>query len=80
MSATYLRRRRTHAPRARLQRLRKAARRGACWAGAAALMLSIGGCGLAAFPCRVVSATLKVVPGVGDVAATPFDTCASAID
>jgi hypothetical protein len=63
-----------------LQRLRKAARRGACWAGAAALMLSIGGCGLAAFPCRVVSATLKVVPGVGDVAATPFDTCASAID
>nr|WP_258187795.1 DUF6726 family protein [Trinickia symbiotica] len=43
-------------------------------------MLSIGGCGLAAFPCRVVSATLKVVPGVGDVAATPFDTCASAID
>ncbi|PPK43349.1 hypothetical protein B0G57_113107 [Trinickia symbiotica] len=75
-----MRRRRIHAPHARLQRLRKGAIRGACWAGAAALMLSIGGCGLAAFPCRVVSATLKVVPGVGDVAATPFDTCASAID
>ncbi|MFD1971172.1 DUF6726 family protein [Trinickia caryophylli] len=49
-------------------------------AGAALLVASLGGCGVAAFPCRLVSATLKIVPGVGDAAATPFDACASAID
>ncbi|MBV9786252.1 MAG: hypothetical protein JO264_20810 [Acidisphaera sp.] len=44
----------------------------------AALLLS--GCGLAAAPCRVASAGLKVVPVVGHAAATPTDGCAAAID
>lgn len=40
----------------------------------------LGGCGLAAAPCRVVSAGLKIVPLVGHAAATPTDACAAAID
>jgi hypothetical protein len=80
MSAADTRRASSDAQRGRMQLLRKSAARAACWAGAAALILSVSGCGLAALPCRVVSATLKVVPGVGTVAASPFDTCASAID
>jgi hypothetical protein len=40
----------------------------------------LGGCGLAAAPCRVTSAVLKVVPLVGHVAAAPTDACAGAID
>ena len=76
MSAADPRRAPSDAQRGRLRLLRKTAG----WAGAAALILSVSGCGLAALPCRVVSATLKVVPGVGGVAATPFDACASAID
>src|SRR5208283_4041166 len=39
-----------------------------------------GVCGLAAAPCRVTSAGLKVVPLVGQVAAAPTDTCANIID
>ncbi len=45
-----------------------------------AVLLSLGGCGLFAAPCRVGSAALKIVPVVGHVAAAPTDACASAID
>ena len=37
-------------------------------------------CGLAAAPCRVTSAALKIVPVVGHVAAAPTDACADVID
>lgn len=49
----------------------------------AALLLvavSLSGCGLAAAPCRVVSAVVKAVPFVGHQAAAPTDACAFAID
>ncbi len=45
-----------------------------------AIVLALGGCGVVAAPCRVGSATLKIVPGVGHVAAAPTDACADAID
>jgi hypothetical protein len=79
MSAADIRRASSNIRHGRLRVLKTTAR-AACWAGAVALMLSVSGCGLFAFPCRVAAATLKVVPGVGDAAAVPFDTCASAID
>lgn len=41
---------------------------------------ALSGCGLAAAPCRVASAGLKIVPVVGHVAAAPTDACADAID
>ncbi len=41
---------------------------------------SVSGCGLLAAPCRVASAGLKIVPGVGGVLAAPTDACAAAID
>ncbi len=44
------------------------------------LLASVGGCGLAAAPCRVASAGIKIVPLVGHAAATPTDACAEAID
>lgn len=44
------------------------------------LVLSLGGCGLLAAPCRVASAGLKIVPVIGDVAALPTDACAEVID
>ncbi len=44
------------------------------------LLLALSGCGLAAFPCRVGSAALKIVPVVGHVAAAPTDACAEVID
>lgn len=44
------------------------------------LCITLGGCGLAAAPCRVASAGLKIVPVVGHVAAVPTDTCAAVID
>jgi hypothetical protein len=47
---------------------------------AGTVVLPMEGCGLAALPCRLVSATVKIVPGVGNAAAAPFDTCAAAID
>ena len=40
----------------------------------------LDGCALAALPCRLTSATLKVIPVVGHAASTPFDACATAID
>ena len=45
-----------------------------------ALALPLGGCGVAALPCRMASATLDIIPVVGHAAATPFDACAAAID
>ncbi|WP_323121675.1 DUF6726 family protein [Burkholderia alba] len=50
------------------------------WLLIAALSLSASGCGLAAAPCRIASAGLKVVPVVGHVAAAPTDACATVID
>lgn len=47
-----------------------------CVAGSVAL----GGCGLAAAPCRIASAGIKIVPVVGHVAAAPTDACAIVID
>jgi hypothetical protein len=41
---------------------------------------TLSGCGLAAAPCRVTSAGLKIVPLVGQVAAAPTDACANVID
>ena len=55
----------------------------AIWLTRCALVLftvALGGCGLVALPCRATSAVLDVVPVVGHAAATPTDTCASAID
>lgn len=40
----------------------------------------VSGCGLAAAPCRVGSAALKIVPVVGHVAAAPTDACAGVVD
>lgn len=44
------------------------------------LCTGLAGCGLAAAPCRVASAGLKIVPVVGHVAAAPTDACADVID
>ncbi|CAD6533596.1 hypothetical protein LMG27952_02778 [Paraburkholderia hiiakae] len=46
----------------------------------ACLALPLDGCAVVAFPCRVASATLKIVPLVGHPAAVPFDACAAAVD
>jgi hypothetical protein len=48
--------------------------------GVMVVALTLSGCGLAAAPCRVASAVIKIVPVVGHPAATPTDACASAID
>nr|WP_308444863.1 DUF6726 family protein [Paraburkholderia adhaesiva] len=42
--------------------------------------MPLDGCAVAAFPCRIASATLKIVPVVGHATAVPFDACAAAID
>lgn len=42
--------------------------------------VTVTGCGLAAAPCRVASAAIKIVPVVGHPAAVPTDACAEAID
>ncbi|MCA7930270.1 hypothetical protein LGM45_14620 [Burkholderia cepacia] len=47
---------------------------------ALALVASLTGCGVAAAPCRVASAGLKIVPLVGHLAAAPTDACADVID
>jgi hypothetical protein len=44
------------------------------------LALPLSGCGAVAFPCRVASSVIKIVPVVGHAAATPTDACATAID
>jgi hypothetical protein len=41
---------------------------------------SLSGCGVVAFPVRVSSAAVKVVPVAGDVVAYPLDKTADAID
>ena len=56
------------------------ARRIALVASVIALVTALGGCGLAAAPCRIASAGLKIVPVVGHVAAAPTDACADVID
>jgi hypothetical protein len=50
------------------------------WLALCALCAGLAGCGVAAAPCRVASAGLKIVPFVGHAAATPTDACADAID
>ena len=42
--------------------------------------LALGGCGVAAAPCRVSSGAIKMVRLVGHVAAAPTDACADVID
>jgi hypothetical protein len=44
------------------------------------LLAALGGCGLAAAPCRITSAALKIIPYVGHSAAQTTDACAAAID
>lgn len=44
------------------------------------LVLGLGGCGVAAAPCRITSGALKAVPIVGHIAAAPTDACADVID
>ncbi|CAG9270755.1 Putative lipoprotein [Paraburkholderia caribensis] len=61
-------------------RARRAATRLAMWSAVGAAVLPLDGCAVAALPCRLTSATLKILPVVGHVAATPFDACAAAID
>ena len=63
-----------------LGRAQRAAARLALWSALGALLLALDGCAIAALPCRVTSATLKILPVVGHAAATPFDVCAAAID
>jgi hypothetical protein len=46
----------------------------------AAILAPLSGCGLAAAPCRVTSAALKIIPFVGHQAAITTDACATAID
>ncbi|HYA59075.1 MAG TPA: DUF6726 family protein [Burkholderiaceae bacterium] len=46
----------------------------------ACVALPLEGCAAVAFPCRIASATLKIVPVVGHPAAVPFDACSAAID
>ena len=46
----------------------------------AVLTLALAGCGLAAAPCRVTSAGLKIVPVIGHPVAASFDACANEID
>jgi hypothetical protein len=41
---------------------------------------TVSGCGLAAAPCRVASAAIKIVPVIGHPAAAPTDACAAVID
>jgi len=54
--------------------------RAAAWLALGAAFVPLDGCAVAALPCRLTSATLKIIPVVGHAAATPFDMCSSAID
>ena len=47
---------------------------------AVAAAASLTGCGVVAFPVRVSSAAVKIVPVAGDVVAYPLDKTADAID
>lgn len=68
-----------HAPRV-LRFLRLAGRAVTCAVLGFGLAAGLGGCGLAAAPCRIASAGLKIVPVVGHAAAAPTDACADVID
>jgi len=46
----------------------------------AAMACGLAGCGVAAFPERATSATVKMVPVAGHVVAYPLDKTADAID
>jgi hypothetical protein len=46
----------------------------------AAISCGLAGCGVAAFPERATSATVKMVPVAGHVVAYPLDKTADAID
>lgn len=46
----------------------------------AVMAAALSGCGVAAFPERVGSATVKMVPVAGHVVAYPLDVTANAID
>jgi hypothetical protein len=61
-----------------VRRCRRDAKVGAAYA--VAVCLALGGCGVAAAPCRVTSAALDMIPLVGHTAAVPTDDCAQAID
>ncbi|WP_408352534.1 DUF6726 family protein [Paraburkholderia phytofirmans] len=50
------------------------------WLTLGAALLPLSGCAVAALPCRLTSAALKIIPVVGHAAASPFDMCSSAID
>jgi hypothetical protein len=63
----------------RLGRIERIGTRGALGA-LLVLCAGMSGCGLAAAPCRIASAGLKIVPVVGHVAAAPTDACAGVID
>ncbi|WP_035475714.1 DUF6726 family protein [Burkholderia sp. WSM2230] len=54
--------------------------RATAWLALGAALLPLDGCAVAALPCRLTSATLKIIPVVGHAAAAPFDMCSSAID
>jgi len=43
-------------------------------------LLALGGCGVAAAPCRLGSALLDMIPVVGHAAAAPTEACSTAID
>ena len=43
-------------------------------------LLALGGCSVAALPCRVTADVAGVIPVAGPVAAAPFDACAGVID
>jgi hypothetical protein len=45
-----------------------------------AVAAGMSGCGVAAFPVRVSSAAVKIVPVAGDAVAYPLDKTADAID
>lgn len=50
------------------------------WFVCAVTCIALSGCGLAAAPCRIASAGIKIVPVVGHAAAAPTDACATVID
>ncbi|MDE1180685.1 DUF6726 family protein [Paraburkholderia sp.] len=54
--------------------------RAAAWLTLGAALLPLDGCALAALPCRITSAAVKIVPVVGHAASAPFDACADIID
>jgi hypothetical protein len=54
--------------------------RPACAVLILAVAATLSGCGVVAFPERVTSATVKMVPVAGHVVAYPIDKTADAID